>query len=282
LPEDQSRPLLQRLWEQGGLEDALLPLLARRPAEADRAKFVVGLGSAQLTQVRLCLDALAKLPPRREAEDLLALVKAHRALGDGKPEANLRERLGRYLTKLTGESPGQERQAWTAWFVKRHPDWADRLGGADGVDMKGWAKRLAALDWSKGDGQRGREVYAKASCASCHTGSQALGPDLLGVTGRFSRDDLLTAIVQPNRDISPRYRTTLVETAEGQVYQGLVIYDATDSLILQTGPATTTRLANRQIAARRTTQTSLMPAGLLDRLTDQEIADLYAYLRSLK
>jgi putative heme-binding domain-containing protein len=270
------------LWERGGLEDALLPLLSRRPVEADRTKFVAGLASAQLAQVRLCLEALEKLPPRQQPEDLLALVKALRALGDAKPEAGLRARIGRFLAKLTGEPHGADRQAWTAWFVKRHPDWADKLGGADGVDVKGWAKRLAAVDWSKGDGRRGREVYAKASCASCHSGSQALGPDLNGVAGRFSRDDLFTAVVQPNRDISPRYRTTMVETADGQVYQGLVIYDATDSLILQSGPATTVRLDNRRVAARRTTQNSLMPAGLLDRLTDKDIADLYAYLRSLK
>jgi mono/diheme cytochrome c family protein len=41
------------------------------------------------------------------------------------------------------------------------------------------------------------------------------------------------------------------------------------------------RLTNPQIATRRVTDKSLMPAGLLDRLTDREIADLYAYLRSL-
>jgi hypothetical protein len=66
----------------------------------------------------------------------------------------------------------------------------------------------------------------------------------------------------------------------GQVYQGLVIYEAVDSLILQTGPATTDRFLGKQIASRRVSPLSLMPAGLLDNLSDQDIADLYAYLRS--
>src|SRR5262249_7860283 len=125
-------------------------------------------------------------------------------------------------------------------------------------------------------------VFARASCAACHSGGQALGPDLRGVTGRFARDDLLTAILQPNKDVSPRYRTTQVFTTDGKVYQGLVIYEAVDGLIVQTGPAVTVRIAGGQIESRGTTDTSLMPAGLLDKLSDHEIADLLAYLRVLR
>ena len=101
------------------------------------------------------------------------------------------------------------------------------------------------------------------------------------MAGRFSRADLFTAIVQPSRDISPRYQTTLIETTEGKVYQGLVIYEAVDGVSLQTGAATTLRIAGDQISAQRVSPTSLMPAGLLDALPDGEIVDLYAYLRSL-
>src|SRR5439155_4215236 len=88
----------------------------------------------------------------------------------------------------------------------------------------------------------GRAVYAKASCVHCHSGSQAVGPDLLGVATRFSRADLFTAILQPSKDVPSRYQTTVIETREGKTYQGIVIYDAVDSLILQTGAATTIRL----------------------------------------
>ena len=65
------------------------------------------------------------------------------------------------------------------------------------------------------------------------------------------------------------------------MYQGLVIYEAMDSLLLQTGPATTVRVVNTQIASKRLTDFSLMPAGLLDMVKDGEIADLVAYLKSL-
>src|SRR5260370_39124615 len=124
-------------------------------------------------------------------------------------------------------------------------------------------------------------MFVGGRWATCHSGAQALGPDLHGVAGRFSRLDLFTAIVQPSMDIAPRYGTTRVATGDEKIYKGIVIYEAVDSLILQTGPATTVRLVNAQITTRRVTETSLMPTGLLDKLSDREIADLYAYLRSL-
>jgi putative heme-binding domain-containing protein len=124
-------------------------------------------------------------------------------------------------------------------------------------------------------------VFVKANCASCHSGAQAIGPDLRGVASRFSRADLMTAIIQPSKDIAPRYRTTAVETSDGKIYQGLIIYEAVDGVILQTGPATTVRVDGAKITGKRFTDISLMPAGLLDMLKNEEVADLVAYLKSL-
>jgi putative heme-binding domain-containing protein len=280
LPDERTLPVLRQLWGKAGLDAAILPQLARQPQAADREKFLEGLNSPQLAIIRRCLDALQKLPPRNDAAQVLALIQCLRSLPDGREEKPLRDRLVQYLRQVTGqEKLADDKQAWLDWFAKTHPDLAARLGNADGVDVRGWNQRLGRLDWSEGDLQRGQAVFLKANCASCHSGSQALGPDLRGVANRFSRDDLFTAIVQPSKDISPRYRTTVVATETGKVYQGLVIYEAVDSLILQTGPAVTVRIAVDQIANRRISPISLMPAGLLDKLSDREIADLYAYLK---
>src|SRR5581483_9011481 len=101
------------------------------------------------------------------------------------------------------------------------------------------------------DAKRGMKVYTRASCASCHSGAAALGPDLRGVTGRFSRDDLFTAILQPSKDVSPRYRTTQLTTLKGQIYQGIIVYEAVDSVLMLTGPAQSVRLEHAQIAERK-------------------------------
>jgi putative heme-binding domain-containing protein len=277
--------VLRKLWGEHGLDEDLLGVLGRVPRTGDREKFVAGLGSARLATLRTCLAALERLGPPAGKEGLrdeaFALVRALRQLGTAKEEERLRQRLVARLRRVSGEMWAKA-DDWLAWLKKGWPELAARLDDPDGVDVPGWQKRLGRIDWGNGDEKRGAAVYVKASCAACHGGSAALGPDLHGVAGRFSRDDLFTAILRPSKDVSPRYRTTQLATAKGQVYQGIIVYEAADSVILLTGPAQTVRLAHQQVSDRRLTATSLMPAGLLDRLGDGEVSDLYAYLKSLK
>ncbi len=283
LPAEKSLPVLRKLWGEAGLDDEVLPLLARQAREVDRVKFLSGLASPRLALVAVALAALEKLPVpagTQRRDEATALVRALQQLPAGKAEDSLRARLLARLGKLA-EAKLATAEAALAWLTRHHPDQARLLSAADGVDVAAWRRRLERVAWDKGDAKRGQAVYVKASCASCHSGSAALGPDLAGVTGRFSRDDLFTAILQPSKDVSPRYRTTQLTTTRGQVHQGIIVYEAVDSIILQTGPATTIRLGFAQVAERRLTARSLMPAGLLDRLGDGDLADLYAYLRSL-
>jgi putative heme-binding domain-containing protein len=276
---DRVRPILRQLWQRGGFDEAILPILARIPQEADREKYVSGLGSPKLALVRTCLFAIATLPIKDDQATLLALVRCLRALPEGKEADTLRKQIADVLKEITHQDFGPDKAKWTAWFERTYPDLAKKLGGRDGVDVAAWQKRLAAVNWSKGEAQRGKAVFQKAGCINCHSGSQAMGPDLAGVGSRFSRDDLFTAIIQPSKDISPRYRTSQIETTDGKTYQGLIVYEAVDGVILQTGPADTVRIDGKKIESRRLTDTSLMPVGLIDKLTDMEIADLYAFLR---
>ncbi|HEY7311270.1 MAG TPA: hypothetical protein VH643_18050 [Gemmataceae bacterium] len=285
LPQERVVAVLRRLWGEHGVDDAILTLLAREPRAEDRDRFLIGLGSSRLDILLRSLDALEKLPPHspdrtRDRDEFLALLLALRRLPEGKETDKVRDRLTAYLARRSGQKRATL-AAWVEWYVQKYPQRAARLSDADGVDVAAWDKRLTALDWSAGDAERGRLVFSKANCASCHSGVQALGPDLRGVTGRFARPDLFAAIVQPSKDVSPRYRTTQITTAAGKVYQGLIVYEAVDSVLLQTGPAATVRLTNPQIRERRLTAASLMPAGLLDKLSDRDIADLYAYLKTL-
>jgi putative heme-binding domain-containing protein len=280
LTPGEYRSALRQLWSHGGLEDAILTVLAREPDVEDEDKFLSGLASPKLALVRACLEALNKLPARDDGPALLALVRGLRMLPDGKEVDAIRPMFADALKKRTNQDIGPDKSKWTAWFERTYPDLAKKLGGPDGVDVAAWQKRLAGVDWSKGEPQRGKTVFQKAGCINCHSGSLAMGPDLTGAGNRFSRDDLFTAIIQPSKDISPRYRTTQIETTDGKTYQGLIVYEAVDGVILQTGPAETVRIDGKKIESRRLTDTSLMPVGLIDKFSDVEIADLYAFLRA--
>jgi putative membrane-bound dehydrogenase-like protein len=282
LPEGESLPGLRALWGKAGLDSVVLPFLARHPRADDRGMFLQGISSPQLRDVQICLEALEQLPLEKSGAEVLAVLRSLQGLPEGSEGDALRRRLHVYLERITGQhQPAGDRQGWVTWFCKTYPDLSPRLTNPDGVDVVAWEKRLAGVEWSQGDPARGQSVFARCNCASCHGSAQALGPDLNGVANRFSRADLFTAILQPSRDVSPRYQTTLIETTAGKVYQGLIIYEAVDGVILQTGPATTVRVSGSDIASRRVTRISLMPPGLLDGVADRDLADLYAYLRSL-
>ncbi len=284
LPPEQAQPALRRLWGEQGLDDEILAVLAQQPRPDDRDRFLAGLGSARVAIVRLSLGALEKLPKPSPKEatrqEALALIRALRLAPADKEGIALQARLRARLQGTTGQKFA-DAGGWSRWFRKAHPDLAARLADADGVDVAAWDRRLAKIAWDKGDAARGKAVFVKTSCAACHSGASALGPDLRGATKRFSRADLFTAILQPSKDVSPRYRTTSIVTEDGKSYQGIIVYEATDSILLLTGPAASVRLAHRQIGERRLTATSLMPTGLIDRLSDGEVGDLYAYLKSL-
>jgi putative membrane-bound dehydrogenase-like protein len=284
LDDPRAQAALRQIWGQKGMDTVLLPVFARHPEGEDRDRFLEGLNSPQPATVAVCLEALEKLAQKPAAKhdgpEALALVRSLGRLSSAPEQKQLRERLAAYLRRVFGQDiAAADRDAREKWFARAYPALAARAGGADGVDVHAWSERLAKIDWSAGDAGRGQRVFVQASCAGCHSGSQALGPDLAGVTGRFSRDDLFTAILQPSRDVSPRYRATVLTTEDGKVYQGMIVYDATDGTLLQTGPGTTVRVAGSQIVSRRVSEISMMPAGLLDKLADRDLADLYAYLR---
>jgi putative membrane-bound dehydrogenase-like protein len=281
LPDEQLQPVLRKLWGKAGVDAAILPLLARKPDPADRPKFLDGLSSSNLATVRVCLQALAALSDKGDNAETAALIRALGTLPPGKEAAKLREAAVAHLQKTTKQQLGPDRNAWLKWFATVDAKRAAALANPDGVDVAAWDKRLAKLDWSKGDAAAGKTVFVKASCAACHSGVAAIGPDLNGITGRFSRDDLFTAILQPSRDVADRYQTTVVETTAGKLYQGIIVYEAVDGLLLVTGPAQNVRIPGNEIASKTVSRVSLMPAGLLDNLLDQEIVDLYAYLKSL-
>ena len=141
--------------------------------------------------------------------------------------------------------------------------------------------RLDGIAWQDGNVDTGKQLFAKLSCARCHGGRKALGPDLQGVGKRFSRTDLFASIVDPNRDVSARYQLTSVETKSGKVYSGLVAYESVDGILLRDADQNTIRVEADDIESKAKQRVSLMPAGLLRDASDQQLADLNAYMQSL-
>jgi putative heme-binding domain-containing protein len=138
----------------------------------------------------------------------------------------------------------------------------------------------------KRDFDRGRRLFGEARCFSCHRfdnegGAQA--PDLTVVSGRYSGRDLLEKVLDPDRAISDRYAATAFTLTDGRVVTGRVVNYFGDDLSVMTDmldPNGLVRVNARDVEAQERAKVSMMPKGLLDTLTGDEILDLIAYLLS--
>jgi len=291
LADEECLPVLREQWNDFGLRDAIALALAARARPEDRARLVEALASPQGDVVSRAADALASLGTPATAAELAAALRTLKAYCAAPEQQPVRRALAKLLSVWSGENfevPDPEGADLAAayamcfeWFAKTHPKESKTLAGFGGADAAAWGQRLAGVDWERGDRARGKLVFEKRSCNRCHTGGGRLGPDLAGAARRFSRDDLFASIVDPRRDVSPLYQTTLVATRAGQVHHGLLVYDSADGLLLQTGPDTTIRVTGDDLQSTRPSRQSLMPTGLLNDVNDKDLADLYVYLKEL-
>ena len=291
IPEHRER--IREQFDNFPVRGAVLVVLSRNPDPADRDKFVAGLEWSQPEVQSACLTALERLGPSDEAKEQVALVKALRRLGTDAGEYVLREQVVKllesnnrhkfpFVTGKVGHRPQpQTVESWTKWIELRFRDEAAAELGTNEQELSQLKTMLAETDWAGGEARRGAEIFKQRACLQCHNGRSALGPDLAGVSSRFSRDDLFTAIVAPSRDVSNRYQTTSVSTKDGRSYSGLIVYESVDGFLLRNSSGQTFRIDATQVDEKRKSPVSLMPAGLLKGLTTKDLADLYAYLRSI-
>ena len=138
-----------------------------------------------------------------------------------------------------------------------------------------------------GDIRRGQAIFnsPKAACASCHAigylGGQ-VGPDLTSIGQIRTERDLLESIVYPSASFVRSYEPVLVITKSGEPHNGVLRQDAADEILLATGPGTEVRIARADIAEMRPSSVSVMPGGLDEQLSRQELADLVAFLKGTK
>ncbi|GBD35853.1 hypothetical protein HRbin36_00968 [bacterium HR36] len=294
LPAEKSRPAFRSRLADPALRYAALLHLAKHPTEADREAFLQGLDAPQPEVVRACLEALEQLPVSKDLRHQALLLRGLRSLLTEPRWLDLRQRLVRLycqaadIAQTPKETQGDSKKLRETYrplweqFLRKHPKLAPVVLGDEEAGEDRWRQRLARIDWSQGNAQRGEALFRQRGCLTCHTGTSRIGPDLAGVTHRFSREDLFEAILFPSREVAPAYRMELVETHGGQVYAGIVIFESADGLILQTDATTTIRLAAEEILHRSIGRRSLMPDGLLKDLSDRDWADLYAFLQTLR
>lgn len=164
---------------------------------------------------------------------------------------------------------------------------AEPLLASLNVDLAQQRQHLDSLlaSLKDGDVRRGQAVFnsPKAACSACHAIGYAggrLGPDLTRIGRIRNERDLLEAIVYPSASFVRSYEPVTVVTDSGDDYTGVLLVDGADEIVLGTGPGSEVRIARNEIQEMRPGTLSVMPAGLDEQLTLQELADLIAFLKA--
>ncbi len=135
------------------------------------------------------------------------------------------------------------------------------------------------------DAARGRELYRRAElrCLACHRIDREggrVGPNLTAIGSAAQPDYLLDALLDPAKSVKEGYGSLVVVTVDGQVTSGIPVSRSDTELVLRDALDKEVRLQLNDIE-EEAPGTSLMPAGLVDSLSREELADLVRYLSSL-
>ena len=139
----------------------------------------------------------------------------------------------------------------------------------------------SVIESGPGNPYRGRIIY-KERCASCHVlfhGGGKVGPDLTS----YQRDDLdtmLTSIIAPNAEIREGYESIFIETKDGLSISGFLVDEGITTITIRSFDGLDKTFQKNNINTLNPLGRSLMPENLLDGLSDSQMRDFFAFLRS--
>ncbi|WP_299465526.1 PVC-type heme-binding CxxCH protein [uncultured Gimesia sp.] len=235
-------------------------------------------------------EQLIQLSQQLDAPGPLALPVLLRAYAKSTDEA-----VGLALiTGLNGSSAATNLSAdELASLLQKYPESVQQAAGPLlkklGVDLAQQKAHLESLKplLTEGRLEEGKKIFfgKKAACSGCHAVEDLggkVGPDLTRIGAIRTGTDLLEAIALPSASFARGYRSYLVVTDAGKIYTGVISRESTDTVYLRTADLSEVRIARDEIEVMKESPTSIMPKGLEQRLTTQEIRDLLAYLQNRK
>lgn len=165
-----------------------------------------------------------------------------------------------------------------------------------GHSFKNWKledlePQLAKMDASKRSRDSGKDALIRAQCVFCHRVSNdpalpagVLGPDLVQVSARFNRRDLLDHILNPSKFIDEKFRFVTVKTSDGKTTTGSLESEDDERVVLKPNPLSpeTSEIAKAMIQERSVSDISPMPAGLLNTLKAEQILDLLSWFETMR
>lgn len=149
------------------------------------------------------------------------------------------------------------------------------------ADRKAEIERRQPALQLKGHAEQGRPLFLQR-CSSCHRDGPdgfAVGPDRASFQNKGPAA-LLVAILDPNREVAPQFLTAIVNAADGQTAAGILTREDQNGVTVRMPAGLEKSFARAEIKSIERPSRSLMPEGVEAGMTDQELADLFAFLIS--
>ncbi len=143
---------------------------------------------------------------------------------------------------------------------------------------------VAQVVKTKGDVNLGEQLFSRQTCVSCHTVSQSelqKGPYLGNIAQTYNRTELAQNILDPNKTIAQGFATEVIKLKDGSQQVGFITLESADNVKLRNVTSAEFTFATKDIAERVKLPISVMPPGLVDKLTVREFASLLDYLEAL-
>jgi hypothetical protein len=145
---------------------------------------------------------------------------------------------------------------------------------------------ISEADLRDRDLVRGQRMFVAGQCFQCHRildDGGSVGPDLTPAGRRFNPHDLLETLILPSKAVSDQYQATIFQLEDGRTVTGRIANLNRENWFVQTNmldPGNFTQIRPEEVVDRRPATLSMMPEGLLDTMSRDEILDLLAWMRS--
>ena len=146
-------------------------------------------------------------------------------------------------------------------------------------------KVTEALANAPGTAENGKVLFQTQACVACHTfadGQPPKGPHLVDIGKRYSRAELLESILKPSAKLAQGFDSWQFLTADGAVITGFVVTESAEKVVIRDSQGIMHELTQADIEERKKQEKSMMPEGLVGNLKPEQLADLLAYLESLR
>lgn len=285
--EEDAAEYLRELWRDEPQRRAVISMALSLHPEGDNWDYLVrSLNIVDAEAGEEVVRALRKVDVA--TDDPMALrhliLLGVRAEKEERPFEDI-ERLLEHWTGMERPVGGEKSmRPWQKWYANVYPDRTPAvLPKADDSrwDFEQLVGYLNSEKGRYGDPQSGKAAFTKASCAQCHrfgNYGESIGPEMSGIARRFTKREIIESILYPAHVVSDQYSSKKVLTLDGKIYVGMVSEQSDGTLVVRDARNNTTMIAADDVDQIQPSTSSIMPSGLIDELTLQEIRDLMAYL----